>query len=224
VAGLEKKNRRLNEREKRTVAYHECGHAICAAASPGADPVTKISIIPRGMAALGYTIQLPLEDRYLMSKSELLNRITILYGGRAAEEIVFGDITTGAHDDIRKASDLARRMVVEYGMSNAIGAVDYSGETRANAFGMGQATGALVDASPETAEQIEREVHSILSGCHQRARDILVSNRDVLEEMSTVLLTEEVLDGDNMRSYLAKVAQADGLAEPPTEHRDPAIA
>ncbi len=224
VAGLEKKNRRLSEREKRTVAYHECGHAICAAASPGADPVTKISIIPRGMAALGYTIQLPLEDRYLMSKSELLNRITILYGGRAAEEIVFGDVTTGAHDDIRKASDLARRMVVEYGMSTSIGAVDYSGEARANAFGMGQASGALVDASPETAEQIEREVHSILSGCHDRARQILLGNREILEEMANVLLVEEVLDGEPMKGYLARVKQADGLAEPPTELRGPAIA
>jgi len=218
VAGLEKKNRRLSEREKQTVAYHECGHAICAAASPGADPVTKISIIPRGMAALGYTIQLPLEDRYLMSKSELLNRITILYGGRAAEEIVFGDITTGAHDDIRKASDLARRMVVEYGMSSTIGAVDYSGETRANAFGLGQATGALVDASPETAEMIEREVHSILSACHERARTILLANRDVLEDMAGVLLTEEVLDGEQMQEFLSRVALANALAEPPTGH------
>jgi cell division protease FtsH len=216
IAGLEKKNRRLSEREKRTVAYHECGHAICAAASPGADPVKKISIIPRGIAALGYTIQMPLEDRYLMSKAELLNRITILYGGRAAEEVVFGDVTTGAHDDIRKATDLARRMVTEYGMSPQIGAVDYGGEARANPFGIGPTRSGFTDASPETAEQIEREVHRFLDACHRRAREILLGNRVILEEMTTALLEHEVLDGDEMGTFLARVTQADELAEPPT--------
>jgi cell division protease FtsH len=215
IAGLEKKNRRLNEREKRTVAYHECGHAICVAASPGADPVKKISIIPRGVAALGYTMQLPLEDRYLMSKAELLNRITILYGGRAAEEIVFGDITTGAHDDIRKATDLARRMVTEYGMSPKIGAVDYSGEARANPFGMGPSR-SFTDASPDTAEAIEREVHAFLDACHQRALQILFDNRVVLEEMTQHLLEKEVLDGEEMGSWLSKVAKASELGDPPT--------
>ncbi|HHO50771.1 MAG TPA: ATP-dependent zinc metalloprotease FtsH [Deltaproteobacteria bacterium] len=216
IAGLEKKNRRLSEREKRTVAYHECGHAVCAAASPGADPVKKISIIPRGIAALGYTIQMPLEDRYLMSKAELLNRITILYGGRAAEEIVFGDVTTGAHDDIRKATDLARRMVTEYGMSTTIGAVDYSRETGNNPFGMGPGATFAMEASPDTAEAIEREVHAFLSQCHQRARDILLANVGVLEEMSATLLEREVLDGSQMRDFLAKVEQAAALAEPPS--------
>ncbi|MEZ4235239.1 MAG: ATP-dependent zinc metalloprotease FtsH [Myxococcota bacterium] len=215
VAGLEKKNRRMSEREKRTVAYHECGHAICAAASPGADPVKKISIIPRGIAALGYTIQMPLEDRYLMSKAELLNRITILYGGRAAEEIVFGDVTTGAHDDIRKATDLSRRMVTEYGMSPTIGAVDYGGEARANPFGIGPTRNAF-DASPETAEAIEREVHRLLDECHRRARDILLGNRPVLEDMAQTLLEREVLDGAAMDDFLERVAKADELAEPPT--------
>ncbi len=219
IAGLEKKNRRLNEREKKTVAYHECGHAICAAASPGADPVKKISIIPRGVGALGYTIQLPLEDRYLMSKSELLNRITILYGGRAAEEIVFGDITTGAHDDIRKATDLARRMVTEYGMSPQIGAVDYSGEARANPFGIGPTRTGYTDASPDTAEQIEREVHRFLDDCHQRARRILLDNRGILEEMTVYLLDREVLDGDEMTNWLSQVEKAVELGDPPTgEH------
>jgi cell division protease FtsH len=215
MAGLEKKNRRLSEREKKTVAYHEVGHAICAAASPGADPVKKISIIPRGIAALGYTIQLPLEDRYLMSKSELLNRVTILYGGRAAEEIVFGDVTTGAHDDIRKATDLARRMVTEYGMSPAIGAVDYGTETRANPFGIGP-THAYTQASPETSEQIEREIHGFLDRCHQRAREILLENRAILEEMAQALLEREVLDGAEMEAFLDRVQRADELAEPPT--------
>jgi cell division protease FtsH len=215
VAGLEKRNRRLTEREKRTVAYHECGHAICAAASPGADPVKKISIIPRGIAALGYTITMPLEDRYLHTKAELLNRVTILYGGRAAEELVFGDVTTGAHDDIRKATDLARRMVTEYGMSAAIGAIDYSGEVRSNPFGLGSAR-ALTDASPETAELIEREIHRLLDGCHQRARDMLLANMDVLEAMTVVLLEREVLDGETMGTFLDRVRPGTALAERPT--------
>jgi cell division protease FtsH len=216
IAGLEKKNRRLSEREKRTVAYHECGHAICAAASPGADPVTKISIIPRGIAALGYTIQMPLEDRYLMSKAELLNRITILYGGRAAEELVFGDVTTGASDDIRKATDLARRMVTEYGMSPRIGAVHYSGETQANPFGIGPGHTGVSDTSPETAEAIEREVHSFLDMCHERARTMLHGNRTILEEMAQDLLEKEVLDGEEMIAFLARVDKSDELADPPT--------
>jgi cell division protease FtsH len=216
IAGLEKKNRRLSEREKRTVAYHECGHAICAAASPGADPVKKISIIPRGIAALGYTIQMPLEDRYLMSKAELLNRITILYGGRAAEELVFGDVTTGAYDDIRKATDLARRMVTEYGMSPAIGAIDYVGEARANPFGLNPQRVGYADASPETAEQIEREVHRFLDECHRRAREMLRANLNVLEDMAQNLLEAEVLDGESMESFLARVAKGEELAEPPT--------
>src|SRR5690606_33676120 len=158
IAGLEKKSRRMQPSEKRTVAYHECGHAICAAASPGADPVQKISIIPRGIGALGYTIQMPLEDRYLMSKAELLNRVTVLFGGRAAEEIVFGDVTTGAHDDIRKATDLARRMVTEYGMSKRLGPIDYAVD-RANTCGF---TGLSEPGvrSPETAEAIEQEVRA----------------------------------------------------------------
>ena len=215
VAGLEKKNFRLSERERRTVAYHECGHAICAAASPGADPVKKISIIPRGIAALGYT-SMHVEDRYLMSKADLLNRITVLYGGRAAEEIVFGDVTTGAQDDIRKATDLARRMVTEFGMSATIGAIDYARDARSTPFMAGPSQGSAMEASPETAEAIEREVHAFLTQCHQRARDILTSNFDVLEHMSQRLLQVEVLDGENMVSFLDQVEQAPALAEAPT--------
>jgi cell division protease FtsH len=213
VAGLEKKNRRLSPSEKRTVAYHECGHAICAAASPGADPVQKISIIPRGIGALGYTMQMPLEDRYLMSKAELLNRVTVLFGGRAAEELVFGDVTTGAHDDIRKATDLARRMVTEYGMSNRLGPVDYASE-RMNAWGW--SAGSDAARSPETAEVIEREVRSILDRCHDRAVSILNGHRPLLEEMATSLLDREVLDGDAMHGLLGRVTLAASLEDPPT--------
>ncbi len=216
IAGLEKKNRRLSLSERRTVAFHESGHAICAAASPGADPVRKISIIPRGIAALGYTIQLPLEDRYLMSKAELLNRITVLYGGRAAEEIVFGDVTTGAFDDIRKATDLARRMVVEYGMSKRVGAVDYSGSERgANPFGLGEQGFSPRGSSSVTAETIESEVRAILVRCHERAREILRTNRVMLEEMAAYLLEKEVLDGEVMEGFLARVAPVDSLEDRP---------
>ena len=221
VAGLQKKSRRLSPDEKRTVAYHECGHAICAAASPGADPVTKISIIPRGISALGYTVQLPLEDRYLMSKTELLNRITVLYGGRAAEELVFGDVTTGAYDDIDKATDLARRMVTEYGMSKTIGAVRYSSESRTSLqYPMAGQTQSM---SPETAEAIEVEIRRILQNCHRRAQDILTENRVLLEEMSAYLLAQEVLDGERMTRYLSRAEQADSLEDRPTAEWLPTV-
>ncbi|MFT4624877.1 MAG: cell division protease FtsH [Myxococcota bacterium] len=220
VAGLEKKNRRLSPKEKSVVSYHECGHAICAAASPGADPVQKISIIPRGIAALGYTIQMPLEDRYLMTKGELLNRITVLYGGRVAEAIVFGDITTGAHDDIRKATDLARRMVVEYGMSKRVGPLNYAPESQANPFGMNPSNSSYTAASASTAEAIESEVRRVIDGCYQRAHAILLDNRELLEEMAEFLLEHEVLDGEKMKSYLDRAHQAAPLAEPPTVEVD----
>jgi cell division protease FtsH len=210
MAGLERKNRRLSPAEKRTVAYHECGHAICAAASPGADPVHKISIIPRGLSALGYTIQLPLEDRYLMSKAELLNRLTVLFGGRAAEELVFGDVTTGAYDDIRRATDLARRMVTEYGMSTRIGAVSYRTE---NAGPLGPSEGFF--GSPHTQEVIEEEIRTVLSRCHERARRILDANRPLLERMSAALLDAEVLDGERMKEFLGQTVTADSMAERP---------
>jgi cell division protease FtsH len=214
LVGLEKKNRRLRPIEKKTVSYHECGHAICAAASPGADPVQKISIIPRGVGALGYTMHLPLEDRYLMTKAELLNRITVLFGGRAAEEIEFGDVTTGASDDIRKATDLARRMVTEYGMSHRVGAVDYATE-RSNSMGM-MGLGDNGTRSPETAEVIEQEIRAILDRCHRRALSILEQNRDILHEMAGFLLEREVLDGERMNGFLHRVEEAEGLEEPPT--------
>jgi cell division protease FtsH len=156
VAGLEKKSRRLSDKVKRVVAYHESGHAICAAACPGSDPVQKISIIPRGIGALGYTLQTPLEDRYLHSERDLLNRIITLYGGRVAEEVVFGKInrTTGASDDIRKASDLARRMVGELGMSDEMGAIHYGGD-QPNPFGIGGAS-RDVAISDDTARLLDQ--------------------------------------------------------------------
>ena len=193
-------------------AYHECGHAICAAASPGADPVHKISIIPRGFA-LGYTLQVPAEDRFSSTKSELLNRIVTLFGGRAAEALVFGDVTTGAHNDIQRATDIARKMVTEYGMSKKIGAVNY-GTRNENAFGIGLGTSS--SSSPETAEEIEQEVRRILDDCNSRAIDILQTNRTLLEEMSIYLFENEVLEGEVMEEYLERAVQADSLEDRPT--------
>ena len=204
VAGLEKKSRRLSEQEKRVVAYHEAGHAICAAACPGADPVQKISIIPRGIGALGYTLQMPLEDRYLMSRSELQNRLTVLYGGRAAEELAFGDFTTGAGDDIRKASDLARRMVGQFGMSERMGAVDYGGELQ-NPFGIGGNGMRDVPVSEETSQQIDQEVRRILDAAHHRAQGILAAHKDILDQMAEQLLVREVLEKDALEAWFADV-------------------
>ncbi len=210
VAGLEKKSRRLSPTEKRTVAFHEVGHAICAAACPAADPVKKISIIPRGVAALGYTVLLPTEDRHLVSKAALLDRLTTLYGGRVAEEIVFGDVTTGAQDDIRRATDLARRMVTEFGMSRKMGPLSYVGEASTGPFDLRQ-------GPPDpVATQIEREVREIVDLTYGRAFEILVRNRTLLEEMSVALIEYEVLDGERMTSFLSRTSPAAALSDPPT--------
>ncbi len=204
VVGLEKKSRRLSEQEKRVVAFHEAGHAICAAACPGSDPVSKISIIPRGIGALGYTMQMPLEDRYLMSRSELVNRLTVLYGGRAAEELVFGDFTTGAGDDIRKASDLARRMVSQFGMSPAMGAVDYGGEMQ-NPFGIGGGGMRDVPVSEVTSQHIDQEVRRILDDAHARSRRILATHEPLLHRMAEELLTTEVLEKDALEAFFEEI-------------------
>ncbi|MCO4748188.1 MAG: ATP-dependent zinc metalloprotease FtsH [Proteobacteria bacterium] len=221
VVGLEKKTLRLSEKEKRIVAFHECGHAIAGAASPGSDPVQRISIIPRGIAALGYTSFLPEEDRHLSTKAELLNRITMAFGGRAAEELVFGDVTNGASDDIRRASELARKMVSEFGMSKRIGCVNYGSSDNRSAWGF-PGVGGAAGGSPETAEVIETEIRRILDQCHKRAIDILIQNRVILEEMSARLLEVEVLDGSEMQTFLTRVAAAESWEDRPTAEWIPA--
>ena len=203
VAGLEKKSRRLSEQERRVVAVHEAGHAVCGAGCPGSDPVQKISIIPRGMGALGYTLTSPQEDRYLVSRQELMNRMTVLFGGRAAEEMIFGDFTTGAADDINKASDLARRMVSEFGMSEKMGAINYGSE-RPNAFGFGSSS-RDVSVSDDTARDIDAEVRRIVEDAHDRARGLVRDNRDVLDAMAESLLEHESLDGEALRAFLSHV-------------------
>jgi len=200
MAGLEKKNRLINKSEREIVAYHELGHAIVALSLPGTDPVHKISIIPRGIAALGYTMQVPTEDRYLMSKSELQNRIASLLGGRAAEEIVFQDISTGAHNDLSKATDIARSMVKEYGMSEKVGQVYFARDRRSLFMSPPMDEG--MDYSQSTAELIDEEVRRILSEQYEKALGILRTRREVLDRLAKVLQEREKIDGDELKALL----------------------
>jgi len=200
IAGLEKKNRLINPKEREIVAYHEMGHAIVALSLPGAEPVQKISIIPRGIAALGYTLQTPTEDRFLMSKSELLNKIATLLGGRAAEEIVFEDISTGAHNDLARATDIARSMVKEYGMSARVGQVYFAREKR-NQFLNIPMEGA-VEYSEATAELIDSEVREIISDQYARTRQILEERKDILDKGALLLLEKEKVEGEEIRLLL----------------------
>ncbi len=200
MAGLEKKNRLINKKEREIVAYHEMGHAIVALSLPGTDPVQKISIIPRGIAALGYTMQVPTEDRFLMSKTELLNKVASLLGGRASEEIIFKDISTGAHNDLSRATDIARSMVKEYGMSEKVGQVYFARENRARFLNMGPE--GAVEYSEATAEIIDSEVRDIISTQYAKALEILGGKKDVLKKGAALLLEKEKIDGHEIRAMM----------------------
>jgi cell division protease FtsH len=200
IAGLEKK-RAMSDRERRIVAFHEAGHAIVASLLPNLDPVHKISIIGRGFGALGYTMQLPLEDRYLMSRSDLKSQLAVLLGGRSAEEIAFEEISTGAANDLQRATDIARAMVTEYGMSEALGAVNYDG-SRGSKFLDTPFMNERGPHSEDTAQKIDAEVKQILDGAHNEARRLLRERRDALEEVSNLLLQKEVIEGDELRALL----------------------
>jgi len=209
IAGLEKKGRLLDEHERRVVAHHEMGHALVAMALPGADPVHKVSIVPRGVGALGYTIQRPTEDRYLITRAQLLNRIAVLLGGRAAEQLVFGHLSTGAADDLAKATDIARDMVMRYGMHEALGSVVY--ETARMSF-LEQKMDALPSGqhfSEETARRIDQAVRDLIDEQLARAAAILRRNREVLEQCAAELLRRETLD----EAQLAQLTQ--GLVREP---------
>jgi cell division protease FtsH len=203
VAGLEKKNRLLNPREREVVAHHEMGHAIVAAALPGCDPVHKISIIPRGIGALGYTIQRPTEDRYLMTREELEAKMVVLLGGRAAEHVVFGHLSTGAADDLSKATDIARNMVTRYGMAGELGPVTYESEPSGFLGPLGGGTRRLY--AEETAREIDVAVRGIVQGAFERARDILLRNRGLLDESARSLLSRETLADGELAAVLGKV-------------------
>ncbi len=200
IAGLEKKNRLINSKERETVAYHEVGHAMVALSLPGTDPVQKISIIPRGISALGYTMQVPTEDRFLMTKTELLNKIASLLGGRAAEEIVFGDISTGAHNDLSRATDIAKSMIREYGMSKTLGQVYLSPEKRPQFLDVGKREGG--DYSEATAEMIDQEVRQIISGEYKKALEILTSRKEALTKGAQLLLEKEKIEGNEIKALL----------------------
>ena len=209
VAGLEKKSRVLNEQEKKIVAYHEVGHALVGAVMPGSNKVEKISIVPRGMAALGYTLQLPTEDRFLLSESELMGQIATLLGGRSAEEVVFGSITTGASNDLQRATDLAERMVTTYGMSKVLGPLAYERGAPNNFLG-GDMVNPRRMVSEQTAEAIDKEVKDIVETAHQKALDILNHNRELLETISTQLLETEVIEGELLKDLLSQVKVPEG--------------
>ncbi len=205
VAGLEKKSRVLNENEKRIVAYHEVGHALVGALNSSSGKVEKISIVPRGMAALGYTLQLPTEDRFLLSKEEIEAQIATLLGGRSAEEIIFGSITTGASNDLQRATDLADKMVTSYGMSKVLGPLAYQKQQNQFLGGMEMAR----NVSPATSEAIDKEIKAIVENAHAKALAILNANRDLLESISEKLLETEVIEGDFLTSLLAQVKPAE---------------
>lgn len=211
VAGLEKKSRVLNEKEKKIVAYHEVGHAMVGCLMPGSGRVEKISIIPRGMAALGYTLQLPTEDRFLMDEAELRGQIATLLGGRSAEEIVFGSITTGAANDLQRATDLAERMVTTYGMSKVLGPLAYQQGQQAAFLGNDGANPRRM-VSEQTAHSIDQEVKEIVETAHQQALSILKHNRDLLETISSKLLQTEVIEGEQLHSLLGQVRSIPELA------------
>jgi cell division protease FtsH len=210
VAGLEKRSRVLNETEKKTVAYHEVGHAIIGALMPGAGKVEKISVVPRGVGALGYTIQMPEEDRFLMIEDEIRGRIATLLGGRSAEETVFGKVSTGAADDIQKATDLAERAITIYGMSDKLGPVAFEKVQQQFLEGYGNPRRSI---SPQVAEEIDREVKEIVDNAHHIALTILQQNRDLLEETAQELLQKEILEGVKLRERLQQAKAPDELAE-----------
>jgi cell division protease FtsH len=209
LTGPEKRSRLINEHEKRIVAVHESGHALMALLTPESDPVTRVSIIPRGYAALGYTLQTPKEDRYLITKTELLNRIKVMLGGRAAEDLVFNEISTGAQNDLQKATEFARSMVIEYGMTDRIGLMsipdaDSGPFLRRRFFGDSS-------VSAQTGREIELEIKEILDELYKETKDTLQNNRDRLERLSAALLEKETLE----KAELLKLIDLDVPASVP---------
>ena len=209
VAGLEKRSRVLSPMERQTVAYHEVGHALVGALMPGGKQVSKISIVPRGMGALGYTMQTPQEDRFLMIEDELRGQLATLLGGRSAEELVFGKVSTGASDDIQKATDLAQKAVTQYGMSKTLGPIAFD-KTQAQFLQNGSERRNL---SPEVATEIDRQVKQSIDKAHDMALEILKLNRGLLETTTQTLLDEEVLEGDALKAILAEAVAPESMGD-----------
>ena len=202
VGGLERKSRVLSEKERDIVAHHEIGHALVASSLPNADPVHKVTIIPRGVAALGATYQLPLEDRYLLTRSELEDRIAVLLGGRVAEEIIYGEVSTGAHNDLERGTEIARLMVMQYGMSEALGPMTFGGGQQ-SMFLRGSGLPQEREYSEESARRIDSETRAIIDRIYDRVRDLLTARKRVLVEAATELKQKETLEGDRLRELLA---------------------
>jgi cell division protease FtsH len=221
IAGLEKK-RVMNEKERRIVAYHESGHAIVASVLPGLDPVHKISIVQRGFGALGYTMQLPLEDRYLLTREDLLSQLSVLLGGRSAEEIAFGRISTGAQNDLQRATDIARSMVTEFGMSDLLGAVNYNGNQRPVFLDLPFAS-ERGNYSEDTALKIDAEVARILGEAHETARRVLRDRRATLDALSERLLEKEVIESEELKAIMGSVPAKDPDGTVPVPTPDPRI-
>jgi cell division protease FtsH len=200
IAGLEKKNKLINPHERKIVAYHESGHAIVGYFTPGADPIRKVSIIPRGMGALGYTIQTPLEDRFLLTKSELLGKIKGLLGGRAAEEIIFNEVSTGASNDIERVTRIVYDMLTVYGMSQKIPNVSHL-KSNQNQF-LGQEF-TSVNRSEKLEQTIDDEVVEIIKDCYDQTKQLLTDKKDKLEKMAGLLLSKEVLSEEDVTSILS---------------------
>ena len=205
--GIERRSRRLSEEERRSTAIHEAGHAIVATGSPGAPAVQKVTIIPRGIGALGYTSFRDPEERFTHTRKQLLAMMTTAFGGRCAEELVYGEYNNGAANDIQQATDLARRMVTEFGMSDAVGPVNYASERR-SAFGMGSRH-IETERSNETSKLIDAEIRQLIEAAQDRARAIIRENRDVLDRMANALLVEESLSGDRLGEFLSEVSTAE---------------
>jgi cell division protease FtsH len=216
IGGLEKKNRVINPREKAIIAHHEIGHALTAELLPHVDPVRKVSIIPRGVAALGYTQQLPTEDRYLMTRSELEDRLAVLLGGRVAEELIFNDVSTGARDDLEKVTDTARSMVTEYGMSASLGLRTFEKERRGLFLDTPWAT--KKDYSEQKAAEIDKEVEEIVERAHRRVQELLTAQKPLLEKLASLLLEKEVLEGEELRRVIRAAATTAEADKNPTIH------
>lgn len=200
IAGPERKTRMLNDKERKITAYHESGHALVALFTEGADPVHKVSIIPRGQHALGYTMQLPTEDRYTMSRTELEGRMTVMMGGRVAEELIFNDVTTGAQNDIETATALARRMVTEFGMSDRLGTLTYG--RRERQMFLGRDLFEERNYSEQTAVMIDEEIRRLVDSSRERAKKVMMNHRDHLEALAKCLLEKEVLDAKEVRQLV----------------------
>jgi cell division protease FtsH len=203
ATGLEKTNKLINAREKEIVAYHETGHAVVSLSLPQADPVHKISIIPRGISALGYTVHLPTEDRYLLTKSELSDKIAVLLGGRASEEIIFGEVSTASQRDLEEATEIARSMVQTYGMSDKLGPLTFE---KGRPLFLDTKYSPLKEYSEHTARQVDEEVHKIITEAYQRARGILIQRRPDLDRVARVLMEKEVLERSELGELLAKAS------------------